>query len=154
MWYEKACEERSLNDTREELIQEVWKNFNEEPHIFLATTEGGQPRVRPVTLIHLQDRLFVTTGSNNAKVKQIKQNPKTEFCLLLEKGERKGTIRAECVVQIVEDKDVKADVYNNVSFAKEFWTSSEDPNYTLIELQPTSFEYMKPGSTEAVKIKL
>ena len=143
-----------MNGANVELKEEVWKNFSGEPHIFLATAEGGQPRVRPVTLIHLHDKLFVTTGSSDAKVKQIKQNPRTEFCLLLEKGGRKGTIRAECVVQIVEDKDVKADVYNNVSFAKEFWTSSEDPNYTLIELQPTSFEYMKPGSVQSVKMKL
>lgn len=135
-------------------LKEVWKNFGGEPHIFLATAEAGQPRVRPVTLIHLHDKLFVATGSNDAKTKQIKQNPRTEFCLLLEKGERKGTIRAECEAQIVEDKDVKADVYNNVSFAKEFWTSSEDPNYALIELQPTSFEYMKPGSVQSVKMKL
>ena len=143
-----------MNDVNDELIQEVWKSFSGEPHIFLATVEGDQPRVRPVTLVHLQNRLFVTTGSNDAKVKQIKQNPKTEFCLLLEKDERQGTIRAECEARIVENKDIKADVYNNISFAKEFWKSPEDPNYTLIWLQPNAFEYMKPGSVQAVKIKL
>jgi uncharacterized pyridoxamine 5'-phosphate oxidase family protein len=143
-----------LNDATDKLVQEVWKSFSGEPHIFLATVEGDQPRVRPVTLIHLQNKLFVTTGSNDAKVKQIKQNPKTEFCLLLEKEERKGTIRAECEATIVENKDIKADVYNNISFAKEFWKSPEDPNYTLIRLQPDAFEYMKPSSVQAVKIRL
>jgi len=143
-----------LNDTNDESIQEIWKSFREEPHIFLATIEGDQPRVRPVTLVHLQNKLFVTTGSNDAKVKQIKQYPKTEFCLLLEKDERKGTIRAECEAKIIEDKDVKADVYNNISFAKEFWESPEDPNFTLIGLQPIAFEYMKPGSVQAVEIRL
>jgi uncharacterized pyridoxamine 5'-phosphate oxidase family protein len=142
-----------LNGTNDELIQEVWKNFSEEPHIFLATIEGDQPRVRPVTLVHLRNKLFVTTGSNDAKVKQINQNLKTEFCLLLEKDDRKGTIRAECKATIIEDKDVKADVYNNISFAKEFWKSPEDPSFTLIGLQPIAFEYMKPGSVEAVKIR-
>jgi len=143
-----------LNDVNDELIQEVWKSFSGEPHIFLATIEGDQPRVRPVTLIHIQNKLFVTTGSNDAKVKQIKQNPKTEFCLMLEKEERKGTIRAECEARIVENKDIKAEVYNNISFAKEFWKSPEDPNYTLIWLQPNVFEYMKPGSVQAVEIRL
>ena len=142
-----------MNDADDELIQ-VWTSFSGEPHIFLATVEGDQPRVRPVTLIHLQNKLFVTTGSNDAKVKQIKQNPKTEFCLMLEKEERKGTIRAECEARIVENKDIKAEVYNNISFAKEFWKSPEDPNYTLIWLQPNVFEYMKPGSVQAVEIRL
>jgi len=143
-----------LSDTNDELIQEVWKNFSDEPHIFLATIEGDQPRVRPVTLVHLRNKLFVTTGSNDAKVKQIKQNLKTEFCLLLEKDERKGTIRTECEATIIEDKDVKADIYNNISFAKEFWKSPEAHNFTVIGLQPIAFEYMKPGSVEAVKIRL
>ena len=143
-----------MNDVNDELIQEVWKSFSGELHIFLATIEGDQPRVRPVTLIRLQNKLFVTTGSNDDKVKQIKQNPKIEFCLMLEREERKGTIRAECEARIVENKDIKADVYNNISFAKEFWESPEDPNYTLIRLQPEAFEYMKPGSIQAVKIKL
>ena len=143
-----------MKDINDELRREVWENFSGEPHIFLATTEGDQPRVRPVTLIHLQNKLFVTTGSTDAKVKQTKQNPKTEFCLLVEKDERKGTIRVECVAKIVENKDVKTDVYNNISFAKEFWRGPEDPNYTVIELKPISLEYMKPGSIQAVRIKL
>ena len=143
-----------MNDVNDELIREVWKNFGGESHIFLATIEGDQARVRPVTLVHLQNKLFVTTGSSDAKVKQIKQNPKTEFCLMLEKNERKGTIRAECEARIVENKDIKADVYNNISFAKEFWKSPEDPNYTLIWLQPSAFEYMKPGTVQAVKTRL
>jgi general stress protein 26 len=108
--------------------------------------------VRPVTLIHFRKKLYVTTGSNDAKAKQIEQNNKTEFCLLLEKGERKGTIRAKCVAQIVKNKAVKIAVFNNISFAKEFWESPEDPNYTVIRLKPASFEYMKPGSIEAIRI--
>jgi uncharacterized pyridoxamine 5'-phosphate oxidase family protein len=143
-----------LNDVNDELIQEIWKSFSGEPHIFLATVEGDQPRVRPVTLMHLQNKLFVTTGSNDAKVKQIKRNPKIEFCLMLEREERKGTIRAECEARIVENKDIKADVYNNISFAKEFWKSPEDLSYTLIRLQPNAFEYMKPGSIQTVRIRL
>ncbi len=143
-----------MNDTNDELRREVWESFSEEPHIFLATAEGDQPRVRPVTLIYLLNKLFVTTGTTDAKVKQIRQNPKTEFCLLFEKDERKGTIRVECAAKIVENKNVKTDVYNNISFAKEFWRSPEDPSYTVIELKPISFEYMKPGSFQAVKMKL
>jgi len=73
---------------------------------------------------------------------------------LFEKGDRKGTIRAECIAQIVEDKSVKGNVFNNLSFAREFWESSEDPNYTVIKLKPISSDYMKPESIEAVKIKL
>jgi uncharacterized pyridoxamine 5'-phosphate oxidase family protein len=144
----------TLNDKNEDLIQEVWKNFSEQQHVFFATTEADQPRVRPVTLIRLQDELFVATDSNDAKIHQIKQNPKTEFCLLIEKGEKRGTIRAECKAWIVKDKDVKAEVYNKIFFIRKYFETPEDPSYALIKLEPVGFEYMKPGSVEAMKIKL
>jgi uncharacterized pyridoxamine 5'-phosphate oxidase family protein len=143
-----------LSNVSDEYKREIWCNFSEMQHIFLATVDGNQPKVRPVTLIRLKDRFFVATGSNDAKVRQLKQNPKAEFCLLLEKGESKGTLRAECSAKIVMDKGVKADVYNKVAFLKEFWKSPEDPGYTLVELQPSAFEYMKPGTIESVKVQL
>ena len=135
-------------------LQRIWSYFSGEPNVFLATTDGDQPKVRPVTLIHLGKKLYVTTGSDNAKVKQIARNPRIEFCLLLEKGESKGTLRAECVARIVEDKEVKADVFNSISFAKEYWEGPEDPSYTVIELKPVSLEYMKPESMEAIRVEL
>ena len=73
--------------------------MHENPNVFLARSEGDQPRVRLVTLVHLKNRLYATTSSDNAKVKQIKQDPKIEFCLLFRKGERKGTTKPECIDQ-------------------------------------------------------
>ena len=86
----------NLRNNSKKLLKEIWDHFNEQQYVFLATTDGTQPRVRPVTLLYIQNRLFVATGTKDAKVKQIKQNPKTEFCLLIEKEEKKGTIRTEC----------------------------------------------------------
>ena len=147
-------EEHSLNEPGKDLEREIWKSFSKEQHVFLATVEGDQPRVRPVTLIHLKDRLYVTTGTGDAKVQQIKGNAKTEFCLLLEEKESKGTLRAECIAKLIEDKNAKNYVYHNISFSNEFWKNPEDPDFTLIELQPVAFEYMKPGATQAKKISM
>ena len=142
-----------MNNQNAEL-HEIWNYFHKHPNVFLATVDGDQPRVRPVTLVHLKNRLYVTTGSDNAKVKQIRENSKIEFCLLFEKGERKGTIRAECQAQILQDKEVKTDIFKNIPFAKEFWKNPEDPNFTVIALRPKSFEYLKPGSMEAMRIEI
>ena len=142
-----------LDENKEKLKQEIWENFVEFQHVFLATVDDDQPRVRPVTLIHLLDKLFVATGSGDAKVRQIRQNPKAEFCLLLEKGEEKGTVRMECLAKIVTDKGVKARLYEKVPFLKEFWKTPEDPSYALISLEPIGFEYLKPGTIESVKVR-
>lgn len=144
----------SVKDNNPNLTQEIWSKFADQQHVFLATAEKDQPRVRPVTLIYLNRELFIATGSNDAKIKQIEQNPKTEFCLLLEDGEQKGTIRVECKAQILADAKVKAEVYDKTSFIREFFEVPEDPGYALLKLQPTVFEYMKPGAIEAKKVSL
>lgn len=143
-----------MNDKVDELRREIWGHFDEQQYVFLATAEGNQPRVRPVTLIKLQNKLLVATGSRDAKVLQMKSNPKTEFCLLIEKGEKKGTIRAECTAKIIEDLSVKTTVFNKIPFMKEFFKTPSDPSYTLVELNPIGFEYMRPDSHQAVRVTL
>jgi len=141
-----------LSDPNEKLKKEIWQSFVEQQHVHLATVDGDQPRLRPVTLIRLGGKLFVATGAGDAKVRHIERHPKAEFCLLLEKGDQKGTIRAQCTARFVEDKKVKADAYKKIPFMKDFWPSPEDPRYALIELEPSRFEYMRRGSTEALKV--
>lgn len=136
------------------LKKEIWGHFGRQQNVFLATVEGDQPRLRPVTLFRLEDRLFVATGSDNAKVKQIRVNPKVEFCLMFGEEGSRGTIRAECTARIVKDKDVKAKVYGAAPLLSEFWENPEEPSYTLIELLPIGFEYYRPNSKQATKIKL
>jgi uncharacterized pyridoxamine 5'-phosphate oxidase family protein len=47
---------------------------------YLATIEGGQPRVRPFGTIHLfEGRLYIQTGKKKDVAKQIEANPKVEL---------------------------------------------------------------------------
>jgi general stress protein 26 len=142
-----------MNSTDQDLKKEIVKSFAEQQYVFLATMEGDQPRVRPVTLINLWNRMFVATGFDDAKTRQIRHNRNVELCFLTEKGERKGSIRAVCHASVVEDKETKAAVFEKISFIGEFFKTAEDPAYALIEFQPTLFEYMRPGSIEAVKLR-
>lgn len=52
---------------------EVWKYFKNLQFIYLATCEGDQPRVRPVTLVCLDERFWILTGTDNAKTQQIQK---------------------------------------------------------------------------------
>jgi uncharacterized pyridoxamine 5'-phosphate oxidase family protein len=124
------------------LPEDFWKKLDEPQLIFLATSEKDQPRLRPVTLINLEKKLFVHSFKETAKVRQIKMNPKTEFCLFL--GESappsKRYVRVRCNAQVVADRDVKAKIYNQIGFVKQYHQSPDDPNYILIELQPLAWQ--------------
>lgn len=106
-----------------------------------------------MTLIHVGGKLFVGTGAGDAKAAQVRKNSKVEFRLLLEKGEAKGTLRAECNAKTVTDRAVRADVYERVAFMKEFWSNPDDPRFVLLSLEPTCFEYMPAGSMQSTKVK-
>jgi uncharacterized pyridoxamine 5'-phosphate oxidase family protein len=47
---------------------------------YLATVDGGQPRVRPFGTIHLfEGKLYIQTGRKKAVVRQITANPQVEI---------------------------------------------------------------------------
>jgi uncharacterized pyridoxamine 5'-phosphate oxidase family protein len=48
---------------------------------YLATVEGGQPRVRPFGTIDLfEGKLYIQTGKSKDVSKQLAANPKAEIC--------------------------------------------------------------------------
>jgi general stress protein 26 len=95
----------------------------------------------------------VATGTEDAKVEQLRENPRAEFCILLDEGDDKGSLRAECTTRLVEAPRVRKEVYDRVSFLKQFWETPDDPSYVLIELKPSAYQYMKPGTTKAINVK-
>ena len=50
---------------------------------YLATVEGGHPRVRPFGTIHMfEGKLYIQMGKGKSVAKQIAANPKVELCAM------------------------------------------------------------------------
>lgn len=96
-----------MNEKNISLKDKVWGHFKDIQAVFLATADGDQPKVRPVTLLYYNDRLWIGTGTNAAKIKQIKENKKVEFCLFIEEEEKSGYIRATSEALIVHDNETR-----------------------------------------------
>jgi general stress protein 26 len=133
---------------------EIWSRFKDYPHIFLATQENDQPRIRPVTLVNFDQRLWVLTGTRSAKVRQIRENPKIEFCLLFDEEQHHGYIRAIASAKMISDKETKTKVAEHCNFFSNHWKSPEDPDYTLLELKLGEIEYLRPKENVVRKFKL
>jgi len=79
-------------------------------HVYLATCDGDQPRVRPVSPIVEDDiSIWITTYSTSRKVKQIQQNPK--ICLTFVEqpsGDKVAIVigEAEIIKNLVDKKRV------------------------------------------------
>jgi len=126
-------------------LGEVLERFHFLNRVVLATSEGDQPRLRPVTLIHLGGRFLITTGTKSKKVDHILKNPKVEFLLLLPEEGNTGYVRGRCVASILDDDSLKRVLYERVPHVSQLWEGPEDEDLTIIELEPVEYDYMKPG---------
>jgi len=137
----------------EELKKEVKERFDEYRMVYFATSLDGQPRVRPLTMVLLDDDFWVLTGTEDAKMKELKKNPMTEVCLAIEKDENKGYIRFTGKAVIIEDMDVKKKVAENIDYFKNYWKTHEDPGFTLLKMEFDEIEQLKPGDMLAKRYR-
>ena len=133
------------------LQKEVWSFFKRTQPVYLATSAYLQSHVRPVTLIFFRDKFWIATGSDDAKISQIKENSNIEFCLPLTNEKNMGYIRAAGVAEIVEDINDKKMIMENISFIKDFWQDATDPGYDLLSVQIHRIEYLPLGEMLAKK---
>src|SRR4030042_759180 len=128
-----------------QMKKEIWRWFKKFQIIYLATTWGKKPQLRPVVMIYFKNKFWVMTGTNNAKVKQLKKNRNVQYCLTVMKGVNQGYIRSDCIARIVKDRKTKYMLASNVSFFKHYWKNADEISYTLIELKHRQIEYERPG---------
>ena len=133
-------------------IEEAWNQFGDFQHVFLATMDGDQPRVRPVTMISFDGKFWVTTDTWSGKVKQIQKNPKVEFSFVFKKGNRDCCIRVAGLAKIVKDKEIKTELAKHCDFFSKHWESVDDPDYTLLEIYPAEATYVTPDKTTRMKL--
>jgi general stress protein 26 len=147
-----------LTGSNEEALQGVLEHFQKQQIIYMATAEGDQPRVRPVSLIRLDDEFYVITGARGGtetgKVKQIKVNPKVEFYMTIQGEGSQGFVRGETVVSIVDDPGLKERLYGEIDWASSYFDGPEDPSYVLLHMEPKAFHYRKPGEYDIAQIEV
>jgi general stress protein 26 len=113
--------------------------------IYLATLDGNQPRVRPVTLVEHKGDLFVLTGMKDAKVSQILKHKKVEIVVPVKHGDNTGYVRFTALATIERNSEQRARAAKVASFFSQFWDSPDNPDYALLRIQPVKIEYLKPG---------
>ncbi len=138
-----------MSRTLDEIKAEVWAHFQPGQCVYLATAEGDQPRVRPVTLLDLEEKFWIATSPRSAKARQILRNPNVEFCYPLTAECGQGYIRVSGIATMVRDPAVAERIGNQVPFLTEHWSGTQDPDFCLIRITRVEIEYMAPGAETA-----
>ena len=141
-----------------EILDKIMNSFNEQQVVSFATTKGNQPRVRPMTLIHLDGKFYMITGArggkNAKKLLQIRENPRFEYYLTLKGTEMDGFIRGMGRTWLQEDNSIKKKVYDKITWATNFFDTADHPDYVLMELEHDGFSYRWPDDREIHYLKL
>jgi len=111
----------------------------------LATLEGDQPRLRPMTLIVKDGRFYFATGATDEKTRQLDNNCKAEFCLLIPSGKHTGYLRGSGKMLKVQDQEARKEVADWAEFIYDYWKEASDPDFVLYELRLKQIRNMEPG---------
>ena len=134
------------------MVEEVLSWYGEQQVVYLATVDDLQPRVRPMTLIKMDEGFYMITGARGGvhakKLVQIRRNPRVEYYMTLEGDDGNGFIRGEGVAAEVDDEATKRRVYDLIGWAKNFFDAVEHPDYVLMRIEHTGFSYRRPGEYE------
>ncbi len=109
---------------------------------FLATTDGKQPKVRPM-MPHLTDdgNLLLAIIDKARTITQIKENPLVEMCFV----DRKMCFcRISGYAKISDDLGKKEATWNNIPMLRQYFSGPEDAKFVLIEIDTKTVEATTP----------
>ncbi|MBE0431765.1 MAG: pyridoxamine 5'-phosphate oxidase family protein [Dehalococcoidia bacterium] len=112
-------------------------------HAYLATSDGDQPRVRPVSPIIEDDTsIWITTFSTSGKIRQIRQNPR--ICLAFVEqpdGDKAATVVGEA--QIVPNVKEKTRIWKLATFdlCEHFPKGPDSEEFCLLKIAIKRIEW-------------
>jgi len=120
--------------------QEVLKLLAKDRWVAFATVDGGQPRVRMMTVKYHGGKLWCFTSASSAKADQLRHDDRFELVVHLAEEGGAGSVRAMGRAEIVEDLRIKEELSASFSPFKDHWQSFEDPDFMLLRLNVESVE--------------
>lgn len=133
-------------------VRQILNQFKETQFVALATMDGTRPRVRPMTLIYLDRRFWMVTSTSSNKVAQIERNANVEFTYQFDKNGEDCCIRILGKAQIIKDKETKASIAKRIGFFNNYWSSPEDPDFTLLEILSDELQYIAPSGMKRFRL--
>lgn len=118
---------------------------------YMATIDGSTPRVRPMSVtVSKEGTLLTSTFTKSPKMKQLAKNARVEIAFYDPSMQQ---VRLSGRIKVAKSAKVKEGFYKRSPEIKMYFSSADDPNFTLLELKPTSVKLMKAGqmSYETVK---
>jgi general stress protein 26 len=119
---------------------------------YLATLDGDQPRLRPVSPVRTDGfTVYVANLRQYHKTVEIKANPKVELCYLDAKHDQ---VRITGVAEVVTDRPLLQDIWDANPLLRQYLGSLDNPALIVYRIVPNRVRFMREWALEYHEVNL
>jgi general stress protein 26 len=108
---------------------------------YLATIDGTQPRVRPVTPVRTDGfQVYIANLRGYHKTVEIEANPRVELCYL---DDHHDQVRITGVVEVVTDRVILQQIWDSNPLLRQYVGSLDNPDLILYRVRPNRVRFMR-----------
>src|SRR5215470_1891574 len=129
-----------------ELVQRALAVIRVDRFPHLATIDGDQPRLRPVSPVRTDGFVvYVANLRSYHKTAEIAANPKVELCYL---DEHHDQVRLTGVAEVVADRALLQEIWDANSLLRQYLGSLDNPQLIVYRIRPVQVRFMKEWALE------
>jgi general stress protein 26 len=107
----------------------------------LATIDGDQPRVRPVSPVRTEGfTVYVANLRSYHKTIEIAANPRVELCYL---DEHHDQVRISGLAEVVSDRALLQEIWDSNPLLRQYLGSLDNPELVLYRIRPVCVRFMQ-----------
>jgi general stress protein 26 len=120
------------------------------PH--LATIDGDQPRVRPVSPVRTDGfTVYVANLRLYHKTAEIAANPNVELCYM---DDGHNQVRLTGVAEVLTERPLLEQIWNDNPLMRQFLGSLDNPQLIVYRIRPTRVRYMQEWALDYHEVAL
>jgi general stress protein 26 len=120
------------------------------PH--LASMDGDQPRVRPVSPVRTEGfTIYVANLRSYHKTQEIAANSRVELCYL---DDHHDQVRVTGQAEIVSERTVLQEIWDTNPLLRQYLGSIDNPQLIVYRIRPTRVRYMKEWALDYYEVDL
>ena len=118
----------------------------------LATVDGDQPRVRPVSPVRTDGFvLYVANLRRYGKTHELEANPKAELCY---KDDQDNQVRITAHAEVLTDRTLLEEIWAASPLLRAYLGSIDNPELIIYRFVPSRVRYMREWALEYFEVPL
>ena len=118
----------------------------------LATIDGDQPRLRPVSPVKSDGfTVYIANLKSYGKTGEIAANPKVELCYMSASHDQ---VRITGIAEVLKDEDERNAIWESNTLLRQYLGSADNPELIIYKVSPERVRFMREWALEYHEVPL